>query len=236
VLVAEAMLPARSAALLLVSFVSLTACDRFRHAKYERSPWGASTGAPVGGAAGAGSSVATGGSDMVIRSCQSAPQPSLSTAREAGGACRTANDCAPVCCSCSASEWLASSCVNGLCASGETTCSRTTACPDPVRIVVIGGGGGSGAGGSSGSPGGDGTADCGLTFDDASCNTCMRTSCCAAVAACAADAVCSNINGCIADCGGNAACVDACDGSYTSNGAARQLDSCLSASCAAPCR
>lgn len=34
----------RSAALLLVSFVALTACDRFRHAKYERSPWGGSEG------------------------------------------------------------------------------------------------------------------------------------------------------------------------------------------------
>jgi hypothetical protein len=78
--------------------------------------------------------------DTSVASCSAAPNWSPAN-RPAGASCTTSTDCVPVCCDCGegSTSWLATSCVDGVCADAATACARTavTWCgPAPVTTVV----------------------------------------------------------------------------------------------------
>ena len=201
-------------ALAIAVLLGLTACDRFAHPRYDAP---GVDGAARGGGAVASSSDTEGGSDITSPGCHG---DGLSSSRglAAGAPCTTANDCSPTCCSCGVTEWMAASCVAGVCADGVTAGARTGSC------------------GGSGMPVAPGGSTCGGGgFADPQCDACMSASCCLEEAACASDPSCGASESCMGACA-DAACLSACEAEYGSSGAAADLDTCLGSFCGAACQ
>lgn len=66
------------------------------------------------------------GSEQSNGACPSSPDSLVGTV-PAGGACMTADDCQPTCCSCDtgSNQWLGASCVGKKCADAATACNNT---------------------------------------------------------------------------------------------------------------
>jgi hypothetical protein len=95
------------------------------------------------------------------------------------------------------------------------------------------GGDASHAGGATGT--GTVTASCGSQQVAASCAPCARENCCAELLACDAGTPCGNLNDCVAACGDEPACRDACEGTYAAGKEARNtLLTCVAGRCTAP--
>lgn len=176
--------------------------------------WNRTDGAGIG----TGSSVTPNEDDTqpVNGSCP-APSPVSSSNKGPFEVCSASSECQQTCCSCPVEpiNWLASSCINGTCADGATSCSRTQAtyCSSSGAVVI--------GGGSSG-----GT----------DCNTCEATYCAAENAACSANQACVALESCTQQCGTDNACAQRCY-DYDAAGAAalQNLDACIANSCGAGC-
>lgn len=108
---------------------------------------------------------------------------------------------------------------------GTTKLTTLATCANVTCGAACGGGG----------PGGGGPGSCGLTSGNATCDTCLDTSCCAQTTTCLGDADCVALINCYDACT-DAVCASACDAAHSTG--ATKIDAvavCAQNSCAATC-